>query len=91
MAVAQFVERSLTIPEVCGLNPVIGKTLFTMNICLLLTVYLKNENKEKEAGNGPFFCKNLFIAFVFFFGLSEIVAPQHYFQVSLNELLSARK
>ena len=28
-----------------------------MNICLLLTVYWKDENKEKEAGNGPFLKK----------------------------------
>ena len=27
-------------------------------ICLLSTVYRKDENKEKEAGNGPFFKKN---------------------------------
>ena len=29
--------------------------LFILNICLLSTVYRKDENKEKEAGNGPFF------------------------------------
>ena len=52
---AQLVERSLPIPEVRGSNPVIGKNLFLyLNICLLSTVYWKDENKEKEAGNGPF-------------------------------------
>ena len=30
-----------------------------LNICLLLTVCRKEENKEKEAGNGPFFKKEL--------------------------------
>ena len=50
--VAQLVERSLQIPEVRGSNPVIGKIL--LNICLLSTVYWNDENKEKEAGNGPF-------------------------------------
>ena len=29
-----------------------------LNIYLLLTVCRKDENKEKEAGNGPFFKKN---------------------------------
>ena len=43
-----------SIAEVHGSNPVIGKNLFILNICLLSTVYLKDENKEKEAGNGPF-------------------------------------
>ena len=51
---AQLVERSLLIPEVCSLNPVIGKNLYILNICILSTVYCKDENKEKEAGNGPF-------------------------------------
>ena len=26
-----------------------------LNIYLLLTVYIKDENKEEDAGNGPFF------------------------------------
>ena len=52
--VAQLVEWSPLIPEVCGSNPVIGKNLFTLNICLLSTVYWKEKNKEKETGNGPF-------------------------------------
>ena len=50
---AQLVERSLLIPEVCVLNPVIVKNLFILNICLLSIVYWKDENKEKEAGDGP--------------------------------------
>ena len=53
----QLVERSLPIPEVHGSNTVIGKNLFILNICLLSTVYWKDENKEKEAENGPFFKK----------------------------------
>ena len=56
VVVAQLVERSLPIPEVRGLNPVIRKIyLFQLNICLLSTVYWKDENKEKEAGDGSFF------------------------------------
>ena len=31
------------------------KFIYILNICLLSTVYRKDENKEKEAGNGPFF------------------------------------
>ena len=50
--VAQLVEQLLPIPEVRGSNPVIGKKI--LNICLLSTVYWKDNNKEKEAGNGPF-------------------------------------
>ena len=52
VVVAQLVERSLPIAEVRGLIPVISKILFILNICLLRTVYLKDENK---AGDGPFF------------------------------------
>ena len=48
-SVALLVERSLPIPEVRSSNPVIGKKLFTLNICLVSTVYRKDENKEKEA------------------------------------------
>ena len=55
MVVAQLVEWSLPIPEVRGSNPVIRKIyLFLLNICLLSTVYWKDENKEKDAGDGPF-------------------------------------
>ena len=57
VVVAQLVERSPPIPEVRGSNPVIGKNLFILNICLLSTVCWKDENKEKEAGDGPFFKK----------------------------------
>ena len=57
---AQLVERSLLIPEVRGSNPVIGKKLFILNICLLSTVYRKDENKEKRPRMAHFlktFCK----------------------------------
>ena len=56
MVLAQLVERSLPIPEIRGSNPVIGKNLFknwTFVNCQLCIE--KDENKEKEAGNGPFF------------------------------------
>ena len=49
---AQLAERSPTILEDPGSNPVIGN--FYLNIYLLLTVCRKDENKEKEAENGPF-------------------------------------
>ena len=42
------------------------KFIYTLNICLLSTVYWKDENKEKEAGNGPFkkkFNDNIIIFF----------------------------
>ena len=39
VVVAQLVEQSLPIPEVCGLNPVISKNYYILNICLLSTVY----------------------------------------------------
>ena len=53
--VAQLVEQSLLIPEIRGSHPLIGKNLYILKICFLSTVYLKDENKEKDAGNGPFF------------------------------------
>ena len=52
VVVTQLVERLLLIPEVCSLNPVIGKIY--VEHCLLPTV-LKRRNKVKEAGNGPFY------------------------------------
>ena len=48
MVVAQLVERLLPPPEIRGSNPNIGKVLTTN--CKLNR---KDENKEKEAGNGP--------------------------------------
>ena len=54
---AQLAERSLMAPEDPGSNPVIGN--FYLNIYLLLTVCRKDENKEKEAGTGPFLKKQL--------------------------------
>ena len=35
------------------------KFIYTLNISLLSTVYRKDENKGKKAGNGPFFKKRL--------------------------------
>ena len=49
---AQLVEPSLLVSEVCGSNLVICKLLCrTFVYCQL---YCKVENKEKEAGSGPF-------------------------------------
>ena len=39
VVVAQLVERSLPVPELRSSNPVIGKKLFILKICLLSTVY----------------------------------------------------
>ena len=50
MAVAQLVERSLPIPEICGLNPTIVRIYLPI-------VNRKDENKEKEAGIWPIFKK----------------------------------
>ena len=47
MVVAQLVEQPLLMPEVCSLNQAIGK----IYIEHFFTV--KDENKAKEAGNGP--------------------------------------
>ena len=52
--VAQLVEQLIPIPEVRGLNLVIGIFLFILNICLLSTVYWKDKNKEKETGIDSF-------------------------------------
>ena len=49
MVVAQLVERS---PEVRGLDPVIGKLSYTTFVYCQLNC--KDENKDKEARNGPF-------------------------------------
>ena len=45
------VERLLPIPEVYGSNPVSGKNVYWT---FTLQLYWKDENKEKEAENGPF-------------------------------------
>ena len=45
-------EQSLPTPDARGSNPVIGKHL-NKNI-FYCQQYSKDENKEKEAGNGPF-------------------------------------
>ena len=48
VVVAQLVERSLSIPEVCSSTPIIGKIL--LNICLLsclLATVLKRQKKIK--------------------------------------------
>ena len=54
VVVARLAKGSLTIPEDPGSNPVIGNL---EHLFLLLNVCRKDENKEKEAQNGPFFLK----------------------------------
>ena len=51
VVVAQLAERPLPTPEIRGSNPDIGNKLLRMHICQLLS--RKDENKEKEARNGP--------------------------------------
>ena len=51
VVVAQLVEWSLPIPEICSSNPVIGNIIYN----LLKYCNEKTKNKEKEAGNGPIF------------------------------------
>ena len=63
VVVAQLVERSLPIPEVRGSNPVIGKKLLTIIVYCQLCIE-KTKNKEKEAGNGPFFLKKISLNFL---------------------------
>ena len=48
MVVAQLVERWLTTPEIHGSNLNIGKFYLP-----IVNLNRKDENKEKEAGNGP--------------------------------------
>ena len=48
LAVAQLAERSLPSAEICGSNPNISKKILSFSKCR------KDENKEKEAGIGPF-------------------------------------
>ena len=54
VVVAQLVEQSLSIPEVSGSTPVIGKIYIEhlfLNFCIINCIE-KTEIK-KEAGNGP--------------------------------------
>ena len=54
----QLVERSLPIPEVRGLNPVIGKNLFIYWTFVYCQLYWKDENKEKRGWEWPILKKN---------------------------------
>ena len=56
VVVVQLADQTLLTPEVCGSNPFIGEFLGTFINCQL---YWKDENIEKEAGNGPFLEKRL--------------------------------
>ena len=60
VVVPQLVERSLPTPKVCSSNTANGKLLFRKIV--YCQVSRKDENKEKEDGNGP--SKNLNCIFV---------------------------
>ena len=53
VVLSQLTARSLPIPEDPGSNPIIGNFIEQ-----LFTVCRKDENKDKEAHNGPFFKKS---------------------------------
>ena len=59
MAVAQFVELLLPIPEVRGSNPVIGKNLCIEHLSIYCQLYWKDKNKEKRGRVWPIFKKQL--------------------------------
>ena len=71
VVVAQLAERSLPTPEIRGSNPDIGN-ISNIFICQLLS--RKDENEEKEAGNGP-------LKFFFYFG--GFKPARLYFNVSV--------
>ena len=54
MVVAQLAERSLPTPEIRRSNPNIGYNFFDLNWLSIVSKYGKDENKLKEAENGPF-------------------------------------
>ena len=51
VVVTQLTQRSLPVPDDPGSNPLIGNFHLTY---LLLIVWRKDENKDKEDVNGPF-------------------------------------
>ena len=53
MVMGQLVERSLLTPEIRCLNPDFGKKIIAQ------FYNRKDENKEKESGNGPSFLKTM--------------------------------
>ena len=58
VVVAQLVEQSFPILEVCGLNPVIGKNLFrTLTASCIEKTEINKKVRQKESGNGPFLKK----------------------------------
>ena len=64
---AQLVEWSLPVPEVRGLNPVIGNIYYLFSINCIE----KTKINKKETGNGPFFLKKNIVEFSLSFSRSE--------------------
>ena len=57
MFVAQLVERSLPIPEVRGLNPVIGKKIIYIEHLFTVNCVLKRRKYRKRGRDWPIFLK----------------------------------
>ena len=72
--VAQLVEWLLHTTEVRGSNPFIGKLFYGTFVCCQL--YWKDENKEKEAANGPFLTKTFGYSLISNFSLIFLSAKQ---------------
>ena len=81
VVVAQLVEPSLPIPEVRGSNPVIGKNLYLH--WTFVSVNWKDENKEKEAGCGPFKKKFIWSMYTHCYITPELVPSWFFIQQSI--------
>ena len=59
VVVAQLVERSLPIPEVCGSNPVIGKNLFIYWTFVYCQLCIEKTKIKKKRQGMAHFLKNM--------------------------------
>ena len=76
-------DLSLPKPEDCGSNPIIGEFLHTFFYCQL---YLKDENKEKEAGNEPFKKSLIRLVYLFYDKLEGGIRTQDLTLILANDL-----
>ena len=89
---AQLVERSLLIPEVHGLNPVIGQKCILNIYCQL---YWKDEKKKKRTGLAHFYKKKCNYATIQV-GINYLrdwfkITRLYFFSFSGNKLISTQK